>query len=342
MMSFENQETPTTANGKQRLSETILVTGGAGFIGSHLCASLIRLGHNVIVIDLKIPELPITGVRYVQGDVQNSELLAKLISEVSTVYHFAATVSVPLCQMNPVESYSNNFISTLNVLEALRTLGGNRRLVFASTAALYGNQGDDGHALREEDTALQFNSFYAAQKHASEQALALYRVSYGINSIIFRFFNVFGEGQDPSSPYSGVITLFTRLAEKSLNMPLNDGGTQTRDFISVRDIVSACTTALSLPSSAWDAKPINLGSGRTIEIRQLAEMVRKIYRASSELVCVPARDGDVRHSRASIQRAKTVLDFAPNCSLEEGLAQLYEIFSTDAVDNHLHRSPKPS
>ena len=262
----------------QSTYKNILVTGGAGFVGSHLSRRLNSLGHSVRVIDLKKPESPIDGVTYFQGDVRNPKLLSEVMGNIHAVYHLAATVSVPLCQKDPVDSYSNNFMATLSVLEAIRERSEKEKsripFIFASTAAVYGNRGDDGRALKETDTAAEFSSFYAAQKHASEKAIDLYARAYGIPATVFRFFNIYGPGQDPSSPYSGVITLFLKYAKDGKPLPLNAGGGQTRDFISVHDIVDACERALKVPLEICNSMPINLGTGKSITVRQLAELIR--------------------------------------------------------------------
>ncbi len=307
-------------------SQTILVTGGAGFIGTHLCAELVRRGNQVIVIDLKAPPRVVAGVEYIQGDVRNSALIEKHLDRVQTVYHLAATVSVPLCQNDPVESYSNNFTATLILLDAIRKKMTEQkrviRFAFASTAALYGDAGNDGRALKEEDAADRFLSYYAAQKANSEQAIDLYRKTHGIPALAFRFFNVFGPGQDPSSPYSGVITVFARFAKEGKAMPLNGGGTQTRDFISVYDLVGALADSLKLSEDQWDASPINLGTGKVITVRELAETIKSVSGTASEITVAPPREGDVLHSKADITRARQVLHFNPSHSLRDGLREL--------------------
>lgn len=308
-------------------NKPILVTGGAGFVGTHLCRKLTALGFSVTAIDLRKPATVVPGVEYIQGDVRNQELLDSLVKKSSVVYHLAATVSVPLCQKDPVESYSNNFDATLAVLEAIRKKNDapHTRIVFASTAALYGSKGDDGRALAEHDIAEEFMSFYAAQKHASEQAIALYRACYGIPAVTYRFFNIYGPGQDPTSPYSGVITVFSRFAKENKPLPLNGGGHQTRDFISVYDIVQGCVSALELPADQWTARPMNLGTGKSITVRQLAELIKKASGAASEITTAPAREGDVVHSLADISRARQVIGFAPQHDLEQGLSELLKV-----------------
>lgn len=308
---------------------TVLVTGGVGFVGTHLCRKLIEMNYSVLALDLRKPTTVVPGVEYIQGDVRDKALLASLIANASTVYHLAATVSVPLCQKDPLESYSNNFDATLIVLETIRKKFEDKKemtkLVFASTAALYGSKGDDGRALKEHDIAEQFMSFYAAQKHASEEAIQLYRSCYGIPAVIFRFFNIFGPGQDPTSPYSGVITIFAKFAKEGRAMPLNGGGHQTRDFVSVYDIVQGCTLALSLPEDRWNAKPMNLGTGKSITVRQLAQIIKTAINTNSEITVAAPREGDVVHSKADITRAKETVGYIPTTDLEKGLSELLKV-----------------
>lgn len=304
----------------------ILITGGAGFVGTHLCRSLTALGHSVTSLDLKGRSRPIEGVRDIVGDVRNLKVLTPLIEEADFVYHLAATVSVPVCQQNPQESYSNNFQSTLSVLEVLRhkreRSGRDTGLLFASTAAVYGSLGDDGRALVETQVAESFSNYYAAQKHASEQAIRLYREFHSLPAMIFRFFNIYGEGQDPTSPYSGVITIFRDRAERGEPLLLNGGGHQTRDFIAVEDIVSGCVKALDVPLAHWTAAPINLGTQKTCTIRDLAQLITQITRSRSPVTAGPARAGDVQHSKASIERALSTLPlWEPRHALAEGLAR---------------------
>lgn len=317
-------------NDINRSESEILVTGGAGFIGTHLCRKLVRAKHAVTVLDIRTPQSPVSGVKYVRGDVRDPLIVRELVGAASTVYHLAAIVSVPLCQKDPFDSYSTNFTGTLVLLNAIREQAqdsGRRpaRVVFASSAALYGNKGTEGRALREEDRALRFSSFYAAQKGASEQALDQYRQAFGVPSIAFRFFNVYGQGQDPSSPYSGVITVFSRLAREGRPLPLNGGGRQTRDFISVEDVVDGLARALELPDDSWNAQPVNLGTGTSVDIRSLAEMIRDATGKISALVEAAPREGDVLHSLADISIARELLRFQPKHALKERITALLKI-----------------
>ncbi len=305
--------------------QSVLVTGGAGFIGTHLCRELIHLGYNVLSLDLKNhPPYPVRGVNYLTGDARDSVTVMDILSryEVSAVYHLAATVSVPLCQKDPVESYSHNLDATRTVLEACRAQTRPVRFAFASSAALYGSLGDSREPLGEHKIADRFSSFYAAQKHASEKMIELYSEFYKIPSLIFRFFNVYGHGQDPSSPYSGVITIFTKLAKEQQPLTLYNAGMQTRDFIPVTDIARALASSLSLPEEKWDANVINLGTGTSTSVSELAEMIRTIVGSESPIVHAPPREGDVLHSLADIKRAKSLLGLKPSTNLSERLGEL--------------------
>ena len=298
-----------------------LITGGAGFIGTHLVRSLLEQGGKVRVIDRR-PDIDLPPeVDVIQKDIRDTNVLKMAMKGVHSVYHLAATVSVPLCQQDPIESYSNNFEATLKVLEEVRLE--RTPLIFASTAALYGKKGDDGRALSEEDIETeQMLSFYAAQKLASEQAVRLYSDHHKVPALSFRFFNVYGHGQDPSSPYSGVITIFMNRAKRGEALDLFSEGIQTRDFISVHDLVAALTKAQQLPHKEWRGQAINLGTGRTYTIKDLAHLIQKLWNSQSEIRLAGAREGDVMHSKANPARAKSILGFETKIQIEDGLKEL--------------------
>lgn len=307
--------------------QNILITGGSGFIGGHLAHTLMNRGYAVTVLDLQDPKIRHNNVEYIKGDVRKPGLVLSLLKPNTAVFHFAATVSVPLCQHDPQESYSNNFTSTLVVLEAIRSFSQKNNqspcpLVFASTAALYGNNGQLGVSLSESNVAERSLSFYAAQKFASEHAIQLYSDFHKIPATIFRFFNVYGPNQDPSSPYSGVISRFMDLALQDKDLPLNAGGLQTRDFISVHDIVNACCLALSKDCSTWNAKPMNLGTSRSITVKELAQLIIEVTKTKAQTTTAPAREGDVLHSCANTSRAKEQIGFEAKTELKAGLQEL--------------------
>jgi UDP-glucose 4-epimerase len=304
----------------------ILVTGGAGFIATHLARRLLDEGYSVRSLDLRDPRNPVEGVEYIRGDVREEDDLRKAVRDVSAVYHFAAIVNVTECQERPLDSYATNFMGTVKVLEAVREEGIRSgqvpRIIFAGSSAVYGLSGREGVPIRETDVASQPLSFYAHQKQASEDVIRLYRQHRGVPSVIFRFFNVYGVGQDPTSPYSGVITIFSRLAREGSDLQLHGGGSQTRDFISVSDLTRACASALKLDQSLCDGQAINLGTGAIVTIAQLGEIILRVAQGRGRLVTVPARPGDVPHSMADVKRAKEILNWNTQIQLEAGLKEL--------------------
>jgi UDP-glucose 4-epimerase len=304
----------------------ILVTGGSGFIGTHLCRQLTKAGHEVRVLDLVAPKTAVPGVHYERGDVRIASDVTRLIDGVDAVYHFAAMVSVPLCQQQPIESYQTNLMATCQILEAIRRESARQdravRLLFAGSSVVYGDLGQEGKATREEGPLDWPPSFYGAQKLGSEHAIELFHRTYKLPAVIYRFFNVYGPGQDPKSPYSGVISIFSQSIRDGKPLRLNASGTPTRDFVSVHDVARACAMGLDIPAAKCDAKAINLGTGRSVTIRRLAEEMIAAAKRNVPLENAPHREGDVLHSMADISRAKSVLGWTPRVSLAEGLSEL--------------------
>lgn len=311
---------------EKKSSKCILITGGSGFIGTHLCRTLAHGGYKTRVLDLRSPQHPIQGVEYIKGDIRDTETLKKAMQGVGTVYHFAAMVSVPLCQEQPVESYKTNMLGTCQVLEEMRKeqirSGESIRIVFAASATAYGHSGMKGIPLLEDADPPVPLSFYGAQKLASEHVIQLFHKTYKTPAVVFRFFNVFGPGQDPTSPYSGVMTIFAANIANNKPLSLFDGGYLTRDFVSVHDLCRAFLLALELPESKCDGLPINLGSGKTTSVRELAQIMVKQSGRKISLIDAPPREGDVLHSLADISRAKKVLGWSPQIDLEQGLKEL--------------------
>ncbi|MDR3607112.1 MAG: GDP-mannose 4,6-dehydratase [Oligoflexia bacterium] len=313
----------------------ILITGGAGFIGSHLAKTLAQAGHSVTIVDLNSSDQPLPGVQAIRGDVRSQADLVPLIKNTDVVFHWAAIVSVPECQNDPLGSYETNTHSTLKILDLIRAENETRdaarkiRMIFSSSSAVYGAQSHEGvlsGPISERIPLPDPLSFYGGQKLASEQLIRLYARTYHLPSVIFRFFNVYGPGQKASSPYSGVISVFSKAVKIQEQLRLNGGGNQTRDFVSVHDIVRACQAALASDNlSLLSGSPVNLGTGKAITIRHLAETLFELVGLNPQtqkVLVAPPRAGDIQHSLADVTRAREILGWTAKVALRDGLREL--------------------
>ncbi|WP_339081161.1 NAD-dependent epimerase/dehydratase family protein [Pseudomonas sp. TMP9] len=306
-------------------SGPVLVTGGAGFIGSHLVDALLAQGHSVRVLDNlsmgKRANLPLDNPRlhFIQGDVADAAVVAQAVAGCAAVAHLAAVASVQASVDEPAATHQSNFVGTLNVCEAMR-LHGVKRVLFASSAAVYGNNGE-GQAIRE-DTAKAPLTPYAADKLASEHYLDFYRRQHGLEPAVFRFFNIFGPRQDPSSPYSGVISIFTQRAQQGLPISVFGDGEQTRDFFFIADLVVLLMQALNAPHVVEGA--VNVGWNQAVSINQLLSAVGQLCAGLPEVAYLAGRAGDIRHSRASIERLTLAYQLPTPTPLIEGLRCLLQ------------------
>lgn len=305
-------------------TERILVTGGAGFIGSHLVDALLAKGYAVHVLDDlstgKTSNLPLThhGLQLTVGDVADATLLATAMQGCDAVVHLAAVASVQASVEDPVRTHQSNFIGTLRVCEAM-VAAGIRRVVFASSAAVYGNNGE-GTAI-DEQTPKSPLTPYASDKLASEYYLDFYRRQHGLEPVILRFFNIFGPRQDPSSPYSGVISIFSERARSQRPITLFGDGGQTRDFVYVADLVKILVQGLEQPAPAIDAT--NVGLGGVTSLNDLIATLQQISGQPLQVNHAAARAGDIRHSKADNRRLRERFVLGTPTRLGEGLAQLY-------------------
>ena len=301
----------------------ILITGGAGFIGSNLADALLARGYAVRVLDnlstgkhanlqLEHPRLSL-----IEGDVADAEVVRSALQGCQAVVHLAAVASVQASVDDPVGTHQSNLVGTLNLCEAMREQGV-RRVVFASSAAVYGNNGE-GEAI-DEDTPKAPLTPYAADKLASEYYLDFYRRQHGLEPAIFRFFNIFGPRQDPSSPYSGVISIFTERAQNGLPISVFGDGEQTRDFVYVGDLVEVLVQALE--AETLEAGAVNLGLSRATSLNQLLAAIGDVLGGLPEVSYLPARAGDIRHSRANNARLLARFAFPEPTGMREGLAKL--------------------
>lgn len=304
----------------------ILITGGAGFIGSHLADALLSAGQRVRVLDNlsmgKRSNLPLDNpdLQFIEGDVADSRQVAQAVAGCDAVVHLAAVASVQASVDDPVATHQSNFIGTLNVCEAMR-LHGVRRVIYASSAAVYGNNGE-GVAIIEE-TAKAPLTPYAADKLASEHYLDFYRRQHGLEPAVFRFFNIFGPRQDPSSPYSGVISIFTQRAQRGLPISVFGDGEQTRDFFYVGDLVALLMQALN--AERVQSLPVNVGWNQAISLNQLLAEIGALCGGLPEVSYLAARAGDIRHSRADIARLAAQYCLPLQTPLRDGLARLLGI-----------------
>jgi UDP-glucose 4-epimerase len=300
-----------------------LVTGGAGFIGSHITDRLLADGHQVRILDNfstgkreNIPES--SDVEVVEGDVGNYETVRAAIEGVDIVYHEAAIASVPETVGNPLASERINYRGTLNVLEAARHAGV-KRVIFACSAAVYG---DLPELPKHEAMPVKTLSPYAVDKLASEHACQMYYHLYGLETVSLRYFNVFGPRQDPSSPYSGVISIFSNYLSQGKQPTIYGDGEQTRDFVYVSDVVEANIKAATSPSAA--GKVINIATGGKLSINELLKTICDLKGQPFEPQYKPGRQGDIRHSRADISAAREYLGWQPVVAFEDGLRKLFE------------------
>ncbi|MDD1509467.1 NAD-dependent epimerase/dehydratase family protein [Pseudomonas sp. CNPSo 3701] len=303
--------------------QPVLVTGGAGFIGSNLVDALLARGHSVRVLDNlsmgKLSNLPLDDARltFIEGDVADAALVSRAVAGCSAVVHLAAVASVQASVDDPVSTHQSNFIGTLNICEAMREHGV-RRVVFASSAAVYGNNGE-GVAI-DEDTAKAPLTPYASDKLASEHYLEFYARQHGLEPAIFRFFNVFGPRQDPSSPYSGVISIFTQRAQQGLPISVFGDGEQTRDFFYVADLVELLLQALDARQPPPGA--VNVGWNQAVSLKELLTQIGQLLGGLPLVTHLDARAGDIRHSRADNGRLASEYRLPVQTSLRDGLAAL--------------------
>lgn len=301
----------------------ILVTGGAGFIGSHLVCRLLEEGHAVRVIDnlstgnIKNLEAYIANIDFQSADLRDVDAVKKAVAGCEVVFHQAAIPSVPRSVKNPVETIENNVLGTVVLLkEAVGA--GVRRVVYAGSSSAYGNC---DALIKGEQILPRVLSPYAAGKLAGEALLQAFESCYDIETVITRYFNVFGERQDETSSYSGVIAKFSKsmLANKA---PVIFGdGTQSRDFTHVDNVVHGNLLAGMCESELAKGEVFNIACGGSITLLDLVKKLNAIMGTDVRPTFASPRDGDIKHSRADIGKAKTQLGYEPVVSFEEGLTR---------------------
>jgi UDP-glucose 4-epimerase len=301
-------------------SQLALVTGGAGFIGSHLVEALLGEGLRVRVVDNLV-----TGHRsnldhlegrfeWIEGSVADFAVCRRAAEGVDYVFHQAAIPSVPRSVREPLSSHENGPTATINMLEAAR-LAGVRRFMFAASSSAYG---DTAELPKHEEMLAKPLSPYAAGKLAGEHYVRVYATTMGLDGVCLRYFNIFGPRQDPSSPYSGVISIFIKKMSRGHRPAIYGDGTQTRDFTYVTNAVAANLAAMRHPEPLG-GNVLNVGSGQSISLLDLVASLNTILGTNLQPEFQPSRAGDVRDSLASLARISQVIGYQPLVAFEEGL-----------------------
>lgn len=299
-----------------------LVTGGAGFIGPHLVARLVARGEPVRVLDDfssgTRQRLAAVGgaVDVVKGDVRDEAAVRRAAQGARVVVHLAAQASVPRSVADPAETFDTNLGGTANVLQAARWAGCGR-VVFASTSAIYG---DSPERRKTESLPPRPQSPYALSKLAAEQLCAVASHLHGLDTVSLRFFNVFGPGQDPTSPYAAAVPRFLAAMKSGVAPVVFGDGEQTRDFVSVDDVVDAILLAATVPEIGGQV--FNVASGQAVSLNEVLASLGRLTGTDLPVRREEERAGDVRHSLADVSAARVHLGFAPKVSLEEGLRRL--------------------
>jgi len=296
-----------------------LVTGGAGFIGSHIVDALLSRGDSVRVLDnmstgrsVNLTHV-IDDIEFMQADITDTDAVKRAVEGVDCIFHQAALASVPRSIESPLETHHVCATGTLNLLNAAHRAGV-RRLVYAASSSCYGNQ---PNATNRESDACAPLSPYAGAKLAGEQYCRVFYETYGLETVALRYFNVFGPRQDPDSPYSAVIPLFITWMLQGKQPTVYGDGKQSRDFTYVGNVVQGNLLAADAPAAAGQS--MNLARGRSVSLLQLIELLNQYLGLQLAADHQPARVGDIRDSMADISIARKLLDYEPDIEFEEGL-----------------------
>jgi nucleoside-diphosphate-sugar epimerase len=304
-----------------------LVTGGAGFIGSHLVEYLVNRGVEVVVVDdfstgrRENLQAVQSQIEFVEGTLLDKKICARLVHGVDYVLHEAAVPSVPRSVADPFTSHEANTTGTLNLLVAAREVGV-KRFVYAASSSAYGNTTE----LPKVETMLPRPlSPYAAAKYAGECYCRAFHATYGLPTVSLRYFNVFGPRQDPNSQYAAAVAKFASCALQNTAPTIFGDGEQTRDFTFVANVVEANMKALEAPPEA-NGDVFNVGCGSRITVNELWRKIRDIAGSGADATYAPTRAGDVRDSLASLEKVKRVIGYTPVVDLEAGLRETIDYF----------------
>lgn len=319
------------------MPEVYVVTGGAGFIGSHLAERLLRDGHTVRVVDnlltgrtenvQRLADDPALGSRlsFHQISITDLKALEPVFEGADYVLHQAALASVPRSVANPLDTHQHCVTGTLNVLEAARHTG-IKRLTYASSSSVYGDVEGDA---KTETMPPQPKSPYGAAKLAAEYYCRAFADTYGLETVSLRYFNVFGPRQDPTSEYAAVIPKFIARMLDGQPPVIYGDGTQSRDFTYIDNVVEGNLMALRAPDAAGSF--MNLATSGQVTLLELVEKLNRLLNTDFEPVLAPERTGDIKHSRADISKARALLRYKPVTNFDDGLARTVEWFCSQAT-----------
>ncbi len=305
----------------------VLVTGGAGFIGSHIVEAFINNGWEVSVLDnfssgnIENLKNVINRIKLFTGDIRDTETVNSAISGASAVVHLAALASVPASFENPEETYDVNFSGTQIVLDSALKQKVDR-FIFASSSAVYGDTKQLPITEQNEDNPL---SPYGVSKLLGEKLCKFYFSFYGLKTVIFRFFNVYGPRQNPYSEYSAVIPKFLSLISEGKNPTIFGDGEQTRDFIYIEDLVQA--HHLALKTEKGFGQPINLGCGNRTSLNELVSLIGKQLNKPIKASHTNPRRGDIVHSYCNIDLLKETLSFIPRYTIYDGIKEMIKFYN---------------
>lgn len=306
----------------------ILVTGGAGFIGSHLVEALLERGHKVRVLDNfstgKRNNLRSVrnDIEILSGDCADLKTAAKAMKGIEVVYHEAAVPSVALSVAEPLGSHHANATATMAMLVAARDAGV-ERFMYAGSSSVYG---DSKEKFKKEVHPAHPLSPYGAAKFAGETYVRIFAELYGMQTLTMRYFNVFGPRQDPSSPYSGVISRFSKALLKRETPVIYGDGKQSRDFTFIANVVHANLLALDAPG--LKGQTVNIATSKAHTLNQLLTTLVRLSGREAQARYEPTRTGDIRHSLADTSAARKLLKYRPQVDFESGLARTFDWYSS--------------
>jgi len=314
------------------MASRYLVTGGAGFIGSHIVKRLVAEGAHVRVVDnlstgqMRRLDSVRSAIDFIEADLADATTTRKAVGGIDYVLHQAAVPSVQRSVADPVTTNRANVTGTINLLEACRNAQV-RRFVFAASSSAYG---DTEVLPKREDMESNPLSPYALQKFVGERYCRLYYELYGLETLSLRYFNVFGPGQDPHSEYSAVVPKFISRLLANQPITIYGDGEQSRDFTYIENVVEANLLALKAPNAAGTL--CNIGCGERITLNRLVSLLEQQLGVSAQVIFAPPKAGDVRHSLADIERAKAILQYRPKITVEEGLRRTVEAMKSTTDD----------